>query len=188
RCRRPAGRRGGPDLPPRAVTASAARPYLRRIGRRFAMSSAKVFQRAGVAVLRYGLVLLLVLWGAFKFTALEAEGIRPLVANSPFLSWLYLPFGVRTVSGLFGVFEITTGILIASRRWLPRASGLASVAASGMFVITLSFLVTTPGVLAPENPAGGFLMKDILLLGAALFTAGEALGARAQVGAKSNLT
>jgi uncharacterized membrane protein YkgB len=134
-----------------------------------------LLQRAGVAVLRYGLVLLLVMWGGYKFSAFEAEGIRPLVSNSPLLSWLYLLFDVRTVSGLFGIFEVATGLLIATRRWLPRVSGMASLAASGMFVITLSFLATTPGVLAPENPAGGFLMKDILLLGAALFTSGEAL-------------
>jgi len=138
-------------------------------------------QRAGVAVLRYGLVFLLLLFGAFKFAAFEAEGIQPLVSSSPFMSWLYLVFDVRTVSALLGVFEITTGVLIATRRWLPRLSGFASLAASGMFVITLSFLFTTPGALAPGNPAGGFLMKDILLLGAALMTAGEAfLAAREQ--------
>jgi reactive chlorine resistance protein C len=136
-------------------------------------------QRVGLAVLRYGLVFLLVLWGAFKFAAFEAEAIQPLVAHSPFLSWLYGLFGVRTVSALFGVFEVTAGVLIATRRWLPRVSGWASVAAAGMFVVTLSFLFTTPGVLEPSNPAGGFLLKDILLLGAALSSAGEALFAAA---------
>jgi uncharacterized membrane protein YkgB len=142
-------------------------------------------QRVGLAVLRYGLVLLLVMWGAFKFAAFEAEGIQPLVANSPFLSWLYTIFSVRTVSALFGAFEITAGLLIATRRWLPRVSGFASLAASGMFLVTLSFLFTTPGALAPGNPAGGFLMKDILLLGAALASAGEAFvaaGGRAEPG------
>ena len=136
--------------------------------------------RTGVAVLRYGLVFLLVFFGAFKFAAFEAEGIQPLVSSSPFLSWLYLLFDVRTVSALFGIFEISTGVLIATRRWLPRVSGFASLAASAMFLITLSFLFTTPGALAPGNPAGGFLMKDILLLGAALMTAGEALLAARQ--------
>jgi len=41
----------------------------------------------------------------------------------------------------------------------------------------VSFLATTPGVFAPDHPFGGFLMKDVVLLGAALYTAAEALGA-----------
>ena len=131
----------------------------------------------GVGVLRYGLAFLLLLWGAFKFTDVEAEGIRPLVENSPYLGWLYGFLGVREVSALFGVFELTAGALIATRRWLPRVSGYASLAAAGMFVVTLSFLFTTPGALELTNPVNGFLLKDILLLGAALLTASEALSA-----------
>jgi len=130
---------------------------------------------AGVRILRYGLVFLLVMWGAAKFTAFEAVAILPLVEHSPFLAWLYPIFGTRGTSALFGVFEVTVGLLIATRRWLPRVSGYASLAAAGMFVITLSFLFTTPGVLEPTNPSGGFLMKDIELLGAALVTFAEAL-------------
>src|SRR5215213_8311501 len=139
--------------------------------------------KVGVGVLRYGLVFLLLLWGAFKFTAFEAEGIKPLVEQSPFLGWLYAVFGVREVSALFGVFELTAGVLIATRRWLPRVSGFASLAAAGMFVVTLSFLLTTPGALALTNPVNGFLLKDILLLGASLLTASEALGAMQRSGA-----
>lgn len=146
----------------------------------FPQSRAKQLERAGVAVLRYGLVFLLVMWGGFKFATFEAEGIKPLVSNSPFLSWLYSVTSVQGASNIIGITEITTGLLMASRRWLPKLSGYASLAASGIFLITLSFLVTTPGVLEPTNPSGGFLMKDILLLGAALFTAGEALGASRQ--------
>jgi uncharacterized membrane protein YkgB len=44
-----------------------------------------------------------------------------------------------------------------------------------MFLVTLSFLVTTPGVLTPPSWIAGFLMKDLFLLGAALYTAAEAL-------------
>jgi reactive chlorine resistance protein C len=42
---------------------------------------------------------------------------------------------------------------------------------------TLSFLITTPGALSPTSPLGGFLLKDVILLGAALYTAAEALEA-----------
>jgi uncharacterized membrane protein YkgB len=129
---------------------------------------------AGLVVLRYGLVFLLLMYGSFKFFAFEAQAIQPLVANSPFLSWLYPLFGLRGTSALIGIFEVAAGLLIAARPWLPKASGYASLAASGMFLITLSFLFTTPTALNPTSPANAFLIKDILLLGAALFTSAEA--------------
>ena len=129
----------------------------------------------GLWVLRYGLVFFLLTFGVFKFFTFEAEGIRPLVANSPLLGWLYLILGVRGASALIGVFEVTTGLLIALRRWSPHVSGYGSLAASGIFVITLSFLFTTPGALSPTSPINGFLLKDIMLFGAALFTCAEAL-------------
>jgi uncharacterized membrane protein YkgB len=132
---------------------------------------------AGRAVLRYGLVGLLLLWGAFKFAAFEAEGIRPLVENSPLLRWLYPLLGVRGASSLIGIVELTAALLICTRRWNPRLSAVGSLLAAGTFLVTLSFLVTTPGVLAPTNPFGGFLLKDVMLLGAALYTAAEALEA-----------
>ena len=134
----------------------------------------------GLGVLRYGLVFLLLLWGSFKFSAFEAEGIKPLVEHSPFLSWLYPLLGVRGASDFIGVTEVSTGVLIAMRRWLPRVSAYGSLSASFIFVPTLSFLFTTRGVLAPTNPNGGFLMKDILLLSAALYTAAEALKASSE--------
>jgi uncharacterized membrane protein YkgB len=52
-----------------------------------------------------------------------------------------------------------------------------------MFIITLSFILTTPGVWQEGYgfPAlsiiGSFLAKDLVLLGAAIWTAGEALQA-----------
>ena len=92
-----------------------------------------------------------------------------------YLSWLYALLGTRATSALLGTVEVALGLLIALRRWFPRASGLASLVSSGLFVVTLSFLFTTPGVLTPPSETGGFLMKDLFLLGAALCTAAEAL-------------
>jgi reactive chlorine resistance protein C len=134
-------------------------------------------RRVGLGVLRYGLVALLLFWGGFKFAAFEAEGIRPLVENSPLLSWLYPLLGVRGTSSLIGVVEIAAAALIGLRRWKPVLSAVGSLVAASTFVVTLSFLITTPGALSPTSPFGGFLMKDIMLLGAALFTAAEALEA-----------
>jgi uncharacterized membrane protein YkgB len=139
-------------------------------------------QAAGGAILRYGLVAILLYFGAFKFTAVEAEGIRPLVASSPFMSWMYSLAGVQAVSNVIGAVEIAVGLLIAARAWSPRLSFWGSVGASFTFLLTLSFLVTTPGIWATvpgfplpvPNETGAFLSKDFFLLGGALWSAGEA--------------
>src|SRR5262245_38633811 len=76
---------------------------------------------------RYGLVLILLWIGAMKFTAIEAEAIRPFVENSPLFAWTYPVLGVQGLSSLLGVAEILVGLLIATRRWFPRVSALGSL-------------------------------------------------------------
>ncbi len=142
----------------------------------------------GMGVLRYGLAGILLYLGAFKFTEVEAQAIQPLIANSPLMGWLYDVMSVQAVSSLIGTTEIVIGALIAARRWAAGASGLASLAAGGVFLTTLSFLASTPGVwqsvpgfpLPVPNEAGAFLLKDVFLLGAALTTAAEALRSRSE--------
>lgn len=127
-----------------------------------------------LGVLRYGLVFLLVLIGATKFTPWEAAAIEPLVRNSPLMSWLPALLGLQGASDLIGAVEIATGLAIAGRRLSPAVSAVGSLVAAGTFLTTLSFLFTTPGALSPMHPASGFLMKDVVLLGASLATAAEA--------------
>jgi reactive chlorine resistance protein C len=127
----------------------------------------------GGGTLRWSLVLFLVLFGGLKWTAKEAHDIEAWVVNSPFISWVDHLFGVQGGSEFIGVIELTIGAMIAARRWSPRASALGSLGAAVMFLTTLSFLFTTPDV----GDEQGFLMKDLTLFGAALWTAGEALRA-----------
>ena len=136
------------------------------------------------AVGRYGLVIVIAWIGALKFTAYEAAGIQPFVANSPFMSWLYEIFSVNTFSAMLGVVEITTAVLLAIKPRFPGLSALGSVMATGIFVATISFLFTTPGV--SEASAGGFpvlsvtgqfLIKDVALLGLSLWTLADSLRA-----------
>jgi uncharacterized membrane protein YkgB len=134
-------------------------------------------ERVGTAVLRYGVVFLLVVIGAAKYFAFEAEGIKPLVEHSPFLSWMITAFGVQGASSVIGTIEIAIGLSIASRPFAPALSAAGSAAGVVTFLTTLSFLFTTPGALSPQNPANGFLMKDVVLLGACIATAAEALKA-----------
>lgn len=142
-------------------------------------------ENIGAKVIRYGLVIILLWVGALKFTAYEAEGVQGLVAHSPLLSWAYSVMSVRSFAALLGVVEITLGILIATRPVAPKLSAIGSLGAIIMFLITLSFMLTTPGVWQPGygfpflSSNGQFLAKDLLLLGAAIWTAGEALLAAA---------
>ncbi len=143
-----------------------------------------MLENVGAVIIRYGLVIILLWVGALKFTAYEAEGIQGLVANSPLMSWMLGIFGVRGVSSLIGIIEIVLGLLIAMRPIAPQVSAIGSFGAIITFLITMSFVLTTPGVWQPgygfpfPSPMPGqFLLKDLLLLGAAIWTAGEALRA-----------
>lgn len=133
----------------------------------------------GTAVTRYGVVLVLLWIGLLKFTAGEAAGIKPLVENSPFMSWMYRVLSVQGVSNLIGITELMIATLIALRPFSPKLSFYGSVGAIVTFATTLSFLITTPGAIsfAPLPMLGGvgqFLIKDVVLLGASIWTAAEA--------------
>ena len=144
-------------------------------------------ENIGANVIRYGLVIVLLWVGALKFTAYEAEGIQGLIANSPLMSWMLGIMSVQGVSMLIGTVEIVLGLMIATRSFAPQISAIGSLGAIVMFLITLSFTLTTPGVWQPGygfpflSMTGAFLAKDIMLLGAAVWTAGEALRAARRV-------
>jgi reactive chlorine resistance protein C len=140
----------------------------------------------GGNIIRYGLVVVIVWIGALKFTGSEAARIQPFIEHSPFMSWLNGVFSVRALAAVLGTIEIAAAVLIALRPWLPLPSAVGSAVATLLFLGTLSFLFTTPGV--TDAAAGGFpalssvgqfLLKDLVLLGASVWTLGESLQASA---------
>ena len=144
------------------------------------------FERLGAFLIRYGLVLVLGWIGAMKFTAYEAEGIKTLVETSPFMSWIYKVFSLQATSNVIGLAELTAAALIAIRPLAPKLSAIGSVLAVFTFLTTLTFLFSLPGWEASLGgfPAlsgsGGFLLKDVVLLGAAFFTLGDSLASERQ--------
>jgi uncharacterized membrane protein YkgB len=86
---------------------------------------------------------------------------------------------------VLGTAEIAAALLIALRPFWPRVSAAGSGFGVLLFLGTLSFLFTTPGVSVAS--AGGFpllsalpgqfLLKDLVLIGAALWTLGDSLAA-----------
>jgi uncharacterized membrane protein YkgB len=98
------------------------------------------------------------------------------------MRWAYTVLSVQGFSNLIGVTEVLIGLLIAARPFSARLSAAGSALAVGMFLSTLSFMLTTPGVWEASQggfPAlsvvpGQFVLKDVVLLGAALWSFGEA--------------
>jgi reactive chlorine resistance protein C len=115
-------------------------------------------------------------FGGMKFTDYEAQGLVPLVENSPLLSWFYAVFSVRGFSTFLGFLELSIGLLIALRLASPVFSAAGGLLSAGLFVTTVSFMITTPGVVVPELgvPAitvapGQFLLKDVGLFAASFW-------------------
>jgi reactive chlorine resistance protein C len=137
----------------------------------------------GRYLVRYTLVVVIAWIGALKYSSYEATAIQPLIAHSPIFSWLYHPFSVRTFAAVLGSLEIVAALLIAVRPLFPRLSVIGSAMGILLFLSTLSFLFTTPGVTAGGGfPVlsvlpGQFLLKDLVLVSASLWTLGDSLGA-----------
>jgi uncharacterized membrane protein YkgB len=138
--------------------------------------------RAGQLISRYGLVVVLAWIGFGKYVKMES---RVLIEHSPLMSWIYDVFSVTTVARGLGTMEILAALLIALRPVWPRVSAVGSALAVLLFLGTISFLFTTPGVVSTH--AGGlpvlsalpgqFLLKDLVLIGVALWSLGESLEA-----------
>ncbi|OBK91121.1 YkgB family protein [Mycobacterium sp. 1165178.9] len=152
------------------------------IDQTLAPAAAPTLTRWGHHVSRYGLVLVLAWIGVGKYVKMEA---RVLIQHSPLMSWVYDIFSFTFVARALGTMEIVAALLIALRPLWPRVSAAGSALAVVLFLGTLSFLFTTPGVVMtyahgfPILSAlpGQFLLKDLVLLGVALWTLGESLTA-----------
>lgn len=129
-----------------------------------------------LALQRWALVVIFLWFGAMKFTAYEAGGIAPFIANSPIMSWLHTLFGIQGASYVIGVLELSTAAALILGAFKPIFSALGAAMSVATYVITLTFFLTTLGV--AEVTAGGFpaisampgqfLLKDLVLLAASL--------------------
>jgi reactive chlorine resistance protein C len=123
-------------------------------------------------------------FGGMKFTDYEAQGLVPLVENSPLLGWFYALLSVRGFSNFLGVVELSIGLLIALRFVSPIFSAAGGLLSAGLFATTVSLMISTPGVIVPELGApaisvapGQFLLKDVGLLAASFWVFVDSLKA-----------
>ena len=132
------------------------------------------------------LALIYAWFGAMKFTDYEAKGLVPLVSNSPLLFWFYDIFSVRGFSFFLGLVEWSIGALILVGLVRPALGMIGGLLSAGLFLTTISFMLSTPGVFEPQAggfPAisvlpGQFLLKDVGLLTISFWIAVDCLERR----------
>lgn len=128
-----------------------------------------------VEFMRWALVLIFFMFGYAKWFDYEAQGLIPLIGNSPLLSWMYGVFGTQGASYALGVAEWTIGLGLAIGAWSPRVALLAAAGSTVTYLTTSTLILSTPG--GWEASAGGFpamtdisafLIKDLVLLAGSL--------------------
>ena len=92
-----------------------------------------------------GMIVMLLWAGSYKMTAPGAEGIIPLVSNSPLISWHFKLFGPYIGSDIIGLTEITGALLIIAGYFRPKAGVVGGLITTVMFFTTSTMLLTTPG-------------------------------------------
>src|SRR3984885_13176578 len=121
-------------------------------------------------------MIVMLLWAAsYKMTAPGAEGIIPLVSNSPLTSWQFKLFGPYIGSDLIGVTEITAAVLFLAGYLSPKAGIVGGLITSVIFFTTSSMIMTTPGATISIHGIrymsflGLFLFKDVISLGVSFY-------------------
>lgn len=139
--------------------------------------------RIASAVLRASLGLVFLAFGYVKFFPFEAEGVAPLIAAHPALSWLGM-FGQAGASAFLGVVELAAGVLLLAGFFAPRAGLIGGLHGMVTFAVTVTLFFFVPGVFeasAGGFPAisgtGGFLLKDVVLFAASLACFAESAAA-----------
>jgi uncharacterized membrane protein YkgB len=126
-------------------------------------------------VISIGMIVMLLWAGSYKMTAPGAEGIVPLVSNSPLVSWHFKLFGPYMGSDFIGLTEIMAALLMIVGYLRPKAGIIGGLIATGMFSVTSTMLITTPGAIISVHGLrymsflGLFLFKDVVSVGASFY-------------------
>ena len=131
-------------------------------------------QQRFINFIRISIFIVMAWIGGLKAVQYEADGIVPLVANSPLMSFFYhhpeeykahknkegevVPAniewnksnGTYVFSYFLGTVIVAIGILTLLGIWFPKIGIWGGLLTFGMSLVTLSFLITTPEVYVPD--------------------------------------
>ncbi|HEY4417716.1 MAG TPA: DUF417 family protein [Verrucomicrobiae bacterium] len=148
----------------------------------YVLEKAAKMDKLGVAVTRFGLIIVLMWIGGLKICRFEAQSIAPFVANSPLMSFFYAdpgnykshmnPEGAAVPANIewheknrtfifadcLGAVIVLYALLLCFHPWRPEIAALGGFLVFTMSCATLSFLITTPECWVPAlgDPDHGF--------------------------------
>jgi uncharacterized membrane protein YkgB len=173
------------DLPPANPTktgsrrvVSGATPSARARSILIRLSAWVDDRNVAFLVISGGMIVMLLWAGSYKMTRPGAEGIVPLVSNSPLIWWHFKLFGPYLGSDIIGLTEITAAILFIAGYFRPLAGVIGGLITALMFFTTSTMVISTPGAIiaVPGIPGmrymsllGLFLFKDVIALGASFY-------------------
>jgi uncharacterized membrane protein YkgB len=129
-------------------------------------------------IISIGMIVMLLWAGSYKMTAPGAEGIVPLVSNSPLIWWHFKLFGPYIGSDIIGLTEIAAAISMIAGYRKPKAGIIGGLIGTLMFFTTSTMILSTPGAIISVpgihhmrymSFLGLFLFKDVISLGACLY-------------------
>jgi uncharacterized membrane protein YkgB len=117
-----------------------------------------------------GMIVMLLWAGSYKMTRPGAEGIIPLVSNSPLIWWHFKLFGPYIGSDFIGLTEWLSAVLIIAGYFRPKAV-VIFFTTSTMIVTTPGAIISVPGIHGMRYMSflGLFLFKDVISLGVSFY-------------------
>ncbi|MET4080630.1 putative membrane protein YkgB [Pedobacter sp. UYP30] len=133
-----------------------------------------ISQERFIHFIRIAIFVVMAWIGGLKAVQYEADGIVPLVANSPVMSFFYhhpeqykahenkegqvVPVNIKwnksngtyVFADALGVVIVAIGILTLLGIWFPTIGVWGGLLTFGMSLVTLSFLITTPEAYVPD--------------------------------------
>lgn len=139
----------------------------------------KTFKTTGKLILRYGLAITFIWLGLLKFKNSEADYLKELLANSALFGWLLKYITHYAFAQLIAWLQILIGILLLARPISKKLSFWGGIMASVILIISVSTLFVSNYVWQPPygfpelSKIGQSILKDVVLLGAALWSVGD---------------
>ncbi|MBI9063609.1 MAG: DUF417 family protein [Marinilabiliaceae bacterium] len=140
---------------------------------------AKTLKFIGQFLLRYGLAIVFIWLGILKLKNSEADYMREVLSNSSLFGWSLKYITAYAFSQIVAYLQMGIGLLIALKPVARKLSFVGSLLAVVVLLLSVTTLFSSgyvwqTGYGFPElSKLGQSILKDVVLLGAAAWCAGD---------------